>query len=93
MKLNEVSIDLPLALALWSALQGVSLPSSLVSYGEMSLAGEVRTVGFAEKREKASSELGFQRVLLPKSNKTKGNLKVYPVDTIKKALGVCSTLS
>ncbi|HKM07991.1 MAG TPA: DNA repair protein RadA [Sphaerochaeta sp.] len=93
MKLNEVSIDLPLALALWSALKGVALPSSLVSYGEMSLAGEVRTVGFAEKREKASSELGFQRVLLPKSNKTKGNLKVYPVDTIKKALGVCSTLS
>ena len=93
MKLNEVSIDLPLALALWSALKGVALPSSLVSYGEMSLAGEVRTVGFAEKREKASSELGFQRVLLPKSNKTKGNLKVYPVDTIKKALGVCSTLT
>jgi len=93
MKLNEVSIDLPLALALWSALKGVSLPSSLVSYGEMSLAGEVRTVGFAEKREKASSELGFKRVLLPKSNKTKGNLKVYPVDTIKKALGVCSTLT
>jgi len=93
MKLNEVSIDLPLALALWSALKGVPLPSSLVSYGEMSLAGEVRTVGFAEKREKASSELGFQRVLLPKSNKTKGNLKVYPVDTIKKALGVCSTLT
>ncbi len=93
MKLNEVSIDLPLALALWSALKGVSLPSSLVSYGEMSLAGEVRTIGFAEKREKASSELGFQRVLLPKSNKTKGALKVYPVDTIKKALGVCSTLT
>ncbi len=93
MKLNEVSIDLPLALALWSALKGVPLPSSLVSYGELSLAGEVRTVGFAEKRKKASSELGFQRVLLPKSNKTKGNLKIYPVDTIKKALGVCSTLS
>ena len=93
MKLNEVSIDLPLALALWSAVKGVALPSSLVSYGEMSLAGEVRTVGFAEKREKASSELGFERVLLPKSNKSKGNLKTYPVDTIKKALGVCSTLT
>ncbi|MDD4572841.1 MAG: DNA repair protein RadA [Sphaerochaeta sp.] len=93
MRLSEVSIDLPLALALWSALKGVSLPSSLVSYGEMSLAGEVRTVGFAEKREKASSELGFKRVLLPKGNKSKAELKVYPVDTIKKALGVCSTLT
>ncbi len=93
MRLSEVSIDLPLALALWSALQGVPLPSSLVSYGELSLAGEVRTVGFAEKREKASSELGFKRVLLPKSNKAKSTLKVYPVDTIKKALGVCSTLT
>lgn len=92
MKLSEVSIDLPLALALWSALKGVSLPSSLVSFGELSLAGEVRTVGFSEKREKAASELGFERVLLPKSNKGKGTLKQYPVDTIKKALGVCGTI-
>ncbi|MDD3056751.1 MAG: DNA repair protein RadA, partial [Sphaerochaeta sp.] len=64
MKLSEVSIELPLALALWSALSGKSLPKGLVSFGELSLAGEVRSVGFPEKREKAAKELGFSRSLL-----------------------------
>ena len=93
MKLSEVSIELPLALALWSALQGVSLPSGLVSFGELSLAGEVRTIGFAEKREKAASELGFSRILLPKANQSSGKLKHYPCDTIRKALEICGTMN
>lgn len=64
-RLNEVSIELPLALALWSAYRGVSLPSNLVSFGELSLAGELRPVGFAQKRAKAALEMGFDRLLVP----------------------------
>ncbi len=37
MKLSEVSIELPLALALWSAVSNKSLPKALVSFGELSL--------------------------------------------------------
>lgn len=91
MKLNEVSIELPLALALYSALQATSLPRGLVSYGELSLAGEVRTVAFSEKREKAASELGFSKLLLPKTL-FKAHLKQHACSTIGEALHLCSTI-
>jgi len=91
MKLSEVSIELPLALALWSALSGKSLPKALVSFGELSLAGEVRNVGFPEKREKAAKELGFSRSLLPRSL-SHSPLNQYPCTTVREALEVCTKL-
>jgi DNA repair protein RadA/Sms len=92
MKLSEVSIELPLALALWSAVKGVSLPSRLISFGELSLSGEVRNVGFSEKREKAASELGFSKVLIPKTTKLGGSLEAYRCDSVKEALLVCGKM-
>ncbi|AEV29722.1 DNA repair protein RadA [Sphaerochaeta pleomorpha str. Grapes] len=92
MKLNEVSIELPLALALWSALMGVSLPSKLISFGELSLSGEVRNVGFSEKREKAAAELGFSKVLVPKTTKLNGTLAICRCESVKEALFVCGKM-
>jgi DNA repair protein RadA/Sms len=92
MKLTEVSIELPLALALWSAVRNVSLPSKLISFGELSLSGEVRNVGFSEKREKAAGELGFSKVLVPKSTKLGGLLATCRCNTVKEALLVCEKM-
>ncbi len=92
MKLSEVSIELPLALALWSAATGKSLPDKLVSFGELSLAGEVRSVGFGEKREKAASDMGFRRLLVPKSMTTGKRLAVCRCNTVKDALTACSQM-
>nr|WP_321296327.1 DNA repair protein RadA [uncultured Sphaerochaeta sp.] len=91
MKLSEVSIELPLALALWSALSGKSLPKGLVSFGELSLAGEVRSVGFPEKREKAAKELGFSRSLLPRAL-SHSPVSQYPCTTVREALETCTKL-
>jgi len=91
-KLSEVSIELPLALALWSALTNRSLPNNMASFGELSLAGEVRTVSFSEKRQKAAKELGFNKVILPKMT-TKVGLTQYPAQSIKEALEICQRLS
>jgi DNA repair protein RadA/Sms len=93
MKLSEVSIELPLALALWSAVRSVSLPSKLVSFGELSLSGEVRNVPFVGKREKAAAELGFDKILLPKSAKTEKMPAVYRCDTVRQALAVCEKMT
>lgn len=65
MKINEVSIELALTLALYSARSGKALSENLVSFGELSLAGEVRPVAFLEKRVKASLDMGFTRMLGP----------------------------
>jgi len=71
MKINEVSIELALALALWSARTETVLPLDMVSFGELSLAGEVRPVSFLEKRIKTSSEMGFSTHLAPYGQKAK----------------------
>ncbi len=84
-KLNEVSIELPLALALWSALTNRSLPSTMVSFGELSLAGEVRPVSMSERRQKAAKELGFSEVLLPRKTKNTG-LNQIPVQRVRAAI-------
>ncbi|MHC1691627.1 MAG: DNA repair protein RadA [Sphaerochaetaceae bacterium] len=67
MRLSEVSIELPLALALYSAVTGKSLPEKMLSIGELSLAGELRPVGFGEKRMKGAFEMGFRSVIAPLS--------------------------
>ncbi|MFA6844446.1 MAG: DNA repair protein RadA [Sphaerochaetaceae bacterium] len=87
-KLSEVSIELPLALALWSAYKNVSLPSQLVSFGELSLAGEVRPVGFSDKRVKASLEMGFDRLLVAKGTKLGKLINASAVSNIKEALSL-----
>ena len=91
MKLSEVSIELPLALALFSALSSKSLPDGLISYGELSLAGEVRNVSFPDKREKAAKELGFKRSIVPRAS-THTSLVQHACSTIKEALHVCATM-
>ena len=68
-KVKEVAIELPLALALYSALTGKALPASLVSMGELSLAGEVRPVGFSDKRIKGALEMGYSTLLVPSCTK------------------------
>ena len=89
MKINEVSIELAVALALYSARNGKPLSSDLVSFGELSLAGEVRPVSFLEKRVKASNDLGFINILSP----TKlPDLKMSTCKNIKQAIMISSAL-
>lgn len=70
MRINEVSIELALALALWSAKTDNALYEKMVCFGELSLAGEVRPVSFLGRRMKASEEMGFTRILAPSVQKT-----------------------
>ncbi len=93
-KVKEVAIELPLALALYSALTGKPLPPHLVSMGELSLAGEVRPVGFSDKRIKGSIEMGFSTLLIP-SNTEKGKAAgtYYSCETISEALEHIKTLT
>ncbi len=59
-RLDEVGIDLPLAVALYSARTGLAAPPKTVVAGEISLAGEVRTVSQPELRIRSAEKLGFK---------------------------------
>ncbi|NLA92591.1 MAG: DNA repair protein RadA, partial [Spirochaetales bacterium] len=91
-KLSEVSIELPLALALYSAVTGKSLPASLVSMGELSLAGEVRPVSFGDKRIKGALSMGFDKLLVPSDLLKVEEKGLYGCDRIDEALKIVARM-
>ena len=65
MRIQDVAIDLPLALALYSARTGLTLPAGLLATGELTLAGEVRPISHQSQRQRAAVEMGFERIVGP----------------------------
>lgn len=84
-KVNEVAVELALAMALYSAALNESLPSKTVCFGELSLAGEVRPVSFTERRLKAASEMGFTKAIVASGIKAKSKIKLQECSKIKEA--------
>lgn len=83
-KLTEASIDLPLALAIYSSATNTPLPISLASFGELSLAGEVRPVTFFERRIKTLSDMSFSRIITAATKR--GDKTVQGVLDIRSAI-------
>jgi len=72
-KLNEVGVELPLALALYSAHTGRPVNRKAAAAGELSLAGEIMPTPFLDRRIKTAFELGFEQVLGPSSEDIEQN--------------------
>jgi len=64
-RIAEVGVELSLALALYSARTGVTLPAATAVTGEVSLTGEVRPVPGVEKRARACRDMGFRTLIGP----------------------------
>jgi DNA repair protein RadA/Sms len=64
---TEPAADLAIALAMASVVQSTAVPPDLVAFGELGLAGEVRTVPGAERRLGEARRGGFVRALVPAS--------------------------
>lgn len=67
-KLYEPAADLTVALALVSSLKDEVVPEDILAFGEIGLAGEIRSVGFCEQRIKEAIRLGFHKIIIPKAN-------------------------
>lgn len=76
-RIGEVGVDLPLAVSLYSAKTNLNVPSLTSVLGEVSLAGEIRTVPHIDKRIKACMEMGFKTIIGPKQGKHGGSIDVY----------------
>ena len=66
--LDEPSADLSIAMALISGITDKVVPDNLIAFGELGLAGEVRSVSHIEYRVKEAVRLGFTKILLPRKN-------------------------
>jgi DNA repair protein RadA/Sms len=67
-RLNETAGDLAIVLAARSSLHDVPLPNSLIAFGELGLAGEIRPVPFGEERLREAAKHGFKTALVPEAN-------------------------
>ncbi len=65
--ITEPAADLALALAMASVVRQRPVPPELVAFGELGLAGEVRTVPGADRRLAEAHRAGFTRALVPAS--------------------------
>ncbi len=73
-KANEPAADLAVALAIASAYKNKALGKDLAAFGEIGLAGEVRSVRLGEKRIKECTQLGIKRIICGGKEKgEKGN--------------------
>ncbi|QUH19838.1 DNA repair protein RadA [Alkaliphilus sp. B6464] len=94
LKLEGTSADLGVAMAIYSSMRGVPIPSKeMVAMGEISLTGELRPISQLEKMMKEAEKMGFITAIIPDKNKFKfdGNIMKYKgVNTLRDALELLS---
>ncbi|MBV8778499.1 MAG: DNA repair protein RadA, partial [Alphaproteobacteria bacterium] len=82
-RVSDPAADLAAAAALVSALSERPVPADAVTFGEVSLSGELRPVAHGPLRLKESGKLGFTRALVPASMKSeKGGLALSSFRTL-----------
>lgn len=65
LRLDEPAVDLAVALALVSSLKDTPIREDTVVFGEIGLAGELRSIGHSDLRIHEAERLGFARCILP----------------------------
>lgn len=82
LRLDEPAADLSVALALVSSLKDVPVTDNIIAFGEVGLAGEIRSVSYVEERINEAARLGFKQCILPYNNLRKLKEKNYGIDLI-----------
>ncbi len=71
LKPEGTSIDLALALAIYSSFKGIKGAPKTLAIGEIGLTGDLRTIPSADKIVKEAAKMGFQKIILPIKNAEK----------------------
>lgn len=88
-KISEPAADLAVLISIVSSLRNNALPRTLVVFGEVGLAGEIRPAPRGQERLREAAKLGFTTAIIPKANAPKQPLKgihVIAVDRIDEAI-------
>jgi len=94
-KVGEPALDLAIIMTVASSFKDISLDPTLVGFGEVGLAGEVRMVSHAERRIQEAWKMGFKRCILPQGNlknfnsfPSKKDFKIIGVRTVQEAINL-----
>lgn len=94
-KINEPAADLAVALAIASVFKNKIVREDTVIFGEIGLAGEVRSVNNIDKRLAEAAKLGFKTAVTPKSKGKAGDpssvirvkgINIIEVSSVKEAI-------
>ena len=87
--LSEPAAELPVALALVTALKDKPVSEGVAAFGEVGLTGEIRAVSQADARVAEAARLGFKKVLLPAHNLNglapRNDIEIVGVKTVRDA--------
>ncbi|MBR6003952.1 MAG: DNA repair protein RadA, partial [Lachnospiraceae bacterium] len=92
-KISEPAMDLATVLSIISSYRNKAIDPKTVAFGEVGLSGEVRAVNNARLRVMEAKKLGFETVVLPKSNidadiKKIEGINLYGVSDIREAMQI-----
>lgn len=68
LRIDEPAVDLAICMALISSLKDTPVLENAVAFGEVGLAGEIRSVSQAQQRVSEAVRLGFDKIILPYHN-------------------------
>ena len=68
LKPEGTSIDLAVALAIYSTFKGIPGSSTTLAIGEIGLTGDLRSAPNADKIIREAARMGFKKIILPKKN-------------------------
>ena len=88
-RLAETAGDLAIVMAARSSLRDSPVPPSLIAFGELGLAGEIRPVPFGEERLREAAKHGFKSAVVPEANVPKrapDGMSVLGVTRLNQAL-------
>jgi DNA repair protein RadA/Sms len=90
LRVKETAADLPVLVAIASALMDRPLSPDVAVFGEIGLGGEVRSVDRVPSRLREVRAMGFTRCIVPRRNVAPGDaprgLQVVPVDDVSGAI-------
>ncbi|HWQ79869.1 MAG TPA: DNA repair protein RadA [Anaerovoracaceae bacterium] len=93
LKPEGTSIDLAVALAIYSACKGLKGSGRVLAVGEIGLTGDLRPIRNAEKIVKEAERMGFAKAIIPRRNAARltdgsGGVKVVGVNSLREAIQI-----
>lgn len=89
LRLDETAVDLAVAIALISSLKDVPVNENAIAFGEIGLAGEIRSVSHVQQRVSEAIRLGFTKIIVPSHNykdiSADDGAQIVPVKNVRQA--------
>lgn len=93
LRIDDPAADLAAAMSLYSCIMDKPIDGKTAAFGEVGLAGEVRTVSAADQRLREAQRIGFERCIVPKLcmrniNASDYRLEIIPVASVRQAFAL-----